>query len=87
MHRACVSWESWGVLFGWSRGRAGGGAEPCGGREQLWLLAQGGLWAEEPRDLTQVLPSTLAAVEGIDGGDTQGGQVTALVWMDDSELD
>lgn len=30
---------------------------------------------------------SLAAVEGIDCGDTQGEQVTALVWMDDSELD
>ena len=63
---------------------AEGGAEPCGGQGRLWLLAQGGLWAEELRDLTQVLTSTLAAVEGIDGGDTQGEQVTALVWMDDS---
>ena len=39
----------------------GGGAEPCGlqGQGQLWLLAQGGLWAEEQRDLTRVLTSTL----------------------------
>lgn len=79
--------------MGGGKGREGmgGGAEPCGlqGQGQLWLLAQGGLWAEElggvPNSGAHQHP--LAAVEGIDCGDTQGEQVTALVWMDDGELD
>lgn len=52
-------WLEQGEGGGEGREGMGGGAEPCGLQGQLWLLAQGGLWAEEWQDLTRVLTSTL----------------------------